>query len=59
VQKFALPSSGKRVSARVNLALVPDLSIMLYLLRFMMHTMDLEMPFKGVRKEGVGVKLSP
>jgi len=26
VQKFALPSSGKRVSARVGLALVPDLS---------------------------------
>ena len=26
VQKFALPSSGKRVSARVSLALVPNLS---------------------------------
>jgi len=26
MQKFALPSSGKRVSARVSLALVPDLS---------------------------------
>jgi len=26
VQKFALPSSGKRGSARVSLALVPDLS---------------------------------
>ena len=26
VQKFALPSSGKRVSTRVSLALVPDLS---------------------------------
>ena len=26
VQKFALPSSGKRESARVSLALVPDLS---------------------------------
>ena len=24
VRKFALPSSGKRVSARVSLALVPD-----------------------------------
>jgi len=26
VQKFALSSSGKRVSARVSLVLVPDLS---------------------------------
>jgi len=26
VQTFALPSSGKRVSARVSLELVPDLS---------------------------------
>jgi len=26
VHKFALPSSGKRVSAKVSLALVPDLS---------------------------------
>ena len=26
MQKFALPSSGKHVSARVSLALVPDLS---------------------------------
>ena len=26
MQKFALPSSGKRVSARVSLAFVPDLS---------------------------------
>jgi len=26
VQKFALPSSGKRVSARISLALFPDLS---------------------------------
>jgi len=26
VQKFGLPSSGKRVSASVSLALVPDLS---------------------------------
>ena len=26
MRKFALPSSGKRVSARVSLALVPDLS---------------------------------
>jgi len=26
VQKFALPSPGKRVSARASLALVPDIS---------------------------------
>ena len=26
MQKFALPSTGKRVSTRVSLALVPDLS---------------------------------
>jgi len=26
VQKFALASSGKRLSARINLAFVPDLS---------------------------------
>ena len=26
MRKFALPSSGKRVSSRINLALVPDFS---------------------------------
>jgi len=39
----------KRLGARFGLALAQIFPIMLYLLRFMMHTMDLEMPLLHIR----------